>query len=98
MKDPVCPLILALYGHPDAGTCWEKHCDQGLQKAGFLPIPNWSGCYRHTKLRAVLTVYVDDFKLAVREKDADEVWKAIKAAAKLEDPGHLRQYLGCSRD
>ena len=23
MKDPVCPLILALYGHPDAGGFWE---------------------------------------------------------------------------
>ena len=26
MHDPVCPLILALYGHPDSGGCWEKHC------------------------------------------------------------------------
>ena len=24
MKDPVCRLRLALYGHPDAGTCWEN--------------------------------------------------------------------------
>ena len=78
MKDPACPLILALYGHPDAGTCWEKHCDQQLKKVGFLPILNWSGCYRHVKLRAVLTVYVDDFKLAVHEHDADVAWKAIK--------------------
>ena len=27
MKDPVCRLKLALYGHPDAGTCWETHCE-----------------------------------------------------------------------
>ena len=27
MRDPVCRLRLALYGHPDAGTCWEKHCE-----------------------------------------------------------------------
>ena len=25
--DPVCPLILNLYGHPDAGTYWQDHCD-----------------------------------------------------------------------
>ena len=47
MRDPVCPLVLALYGHPDAGTCWEKHCDAKLREAGFLPIVNWAGCYRH---------------------------------------------------
>ena len=61
MKDPVCSLILALYGHPDAGTCWEKYCGIQLQKVGLLPIMNWPGRYRHTSLRAVLTVHVDDF-------------------------------------
>ena len=25
-KDPVCPLRLALYGHPDSGGIWEQHC------------------------------------------------------------------------
>ena len=30
MKDPVCPLVLALYVHPDAGTCWEQHRDKML--------------------------------------------------------------------
>jgi hypothetical protein len=35
-----CPLVLALHGHPDAGTCWEKHCDAKLQEAGFVPIVN----------------------------------------------------------
>ena len=29
--DPVCPLILNLYGHPDAGTFWQEHCDKGLK-------------------------------------------------------------------
>ena len=28
MKDPVCPLLLALYGHPDAGGYWEEHCEK----------------------------------------------------------------------
>ena len=79
MKDPVCPLVLALYGHPDAGTCWEQHCDIKLQEAEFHPISGWPGCYSHKKLRAVLTVYVDDFKLAAHEDDVKEAWKAIKS-------------------
>ena len=27
IEDPVCPLILNLYGHPLAGLLWEKHCE-----------------------------------------------------------------------
>ncbi len=97
-KDPVCPLELALYGHPDAGTCWESHCDAELQKIGFQPIVNWSGCYRHTKLRAVLSVYVDDFKLACHKNDVKKVWEQIRAKVKLEDPTKLKQYLGCGHE
>ena len=32
--DPVCPLVLSLYGHPDAGGYWERHCDKVLQAVG----------------------------------------------------------------
>ena len=31
--DPVVPLDLALYGHPDAGGYWERHCSEKLKKA-----------------------------------------------------------------
>eukprot|EP00959_Pyramimonas_sp_CCMP1952_P385277 8074602-Pyramimonas_sp.AAC.1 len=27
MIDPVCPLLLALRGHPDAGGFWKQHCE-----------------------------------------------------------------------
>ena len=30
MKDPVVPLIKALYRHPDAGGYWEKHVEKGI--------------------------------------------------------------------
>eukprot|EP00975_Prorocentrum_lima_P010056 2143751-Prorocentrum_lima.AAC.1 len=30
-KKPVCPLRLALYGHPDSGGCWERHCETHLK-------------------------------------------------------------------
>ena len=38
MHDPVVQLCLALYRHPDAGTCWEKHCDAKLGEKGFSPV------------------------------------------------------------
>ena len=28
MRDPVCPLELALYGHPESGGYWEQHAEE----------------------------------------------------------------------
>ena len=42
MEDPVCPMILALYGHPDAGGWWEQHCHKALLTGGWTPIKNGS--------------------------------------------------------
>ena len=39
MRDPVCPLILALYGHPDSGGFWEKHCEAHVFSFGFRTCP-----------------------------------------------------------
>ena len=49
-KDPVCPLVLALYGHPDSGGYWEKHCAAELTKGGFTLVPEWDSCYWHPQL------------------------------------------------
>ena len=61
---PVVRLLKALYGHPDSGTFWEKHCDKALRQCGFEPIVNWSSCYYQKKLKLLLSVYVDDFKMS----------------------------------
>ena len=45
MRDPVCRLRKALYGHPDAGGYWEKHCEKHLRKCGFVPVPDWRSVY-----------------------------------------------------
>jgi hypothetical protein len=63
-RDPVCPLILALYGHPDAGGYWEQHCHKHLVDAGFYAITDWRSCYFHPAKSLFLVVYVDDFKLS----------------------------------
>ena len=42
MQDPVCPLILALYGHPDSGGHWELHCAQLLASVGFKELRPWA--------------------------------------------------------
>ena len=94
MRDPVVPLRLALYGHPDAGTCWEKHCDAKLGEEGFSPVIGWPGCYSHSSLAVFLTVYVDDFKMSGREADVAKAWKLIKELSQTETPTHTGRYLG----
>ena len=59
-SDPVCPLELALYGHPESGYYWEEHCDEKLREEGFVPIQEWPGTYWHPKHKAMVIVYVDD--------------------------------------
>ncbi len=34
-KNPICPLHLSLYGHPDAGGYWEKDCESRIKSLGF---------------------------------------------------------------
>jgi hypothetical protein len=40
---PVVKLTRALYGHPDAGTYWEGHCNAAVLAAGFEPFLGKSG-------------------------------------------------------
>ena len=63
-RKPVVILRKALYGHPDAGTFWERHCDECLKRAGFVDIQSWQSCYWHPRLKLFLIVYVDDMKMA----------------------------------
>ena len=79
MKNPVCPLRLALYGHPDSGGFWEKHCADHLLKAGFVEIDEWRSCFFHKQLQVYLVVYVDDFKMAGPVASLPKAWKLIRS-------------------
>ena len=95
--DPVCPLRLALYGHPDAGGFWEEHCEERLTRPeiGFVPIKNWRSCFWHPRLKLYLVVYVDDFKMAGPKDKMKEGWDLISSVIKMEEPGPVDRYLGC---
>ena len=34
-KRPVVRLVKAMYGHPDAGTFWEQHCNESVRSMGW---------------------------------------------------------------
>ena len=63
-RDPVCPLRLALHGHPDAGRgCWEQRCEAHLLKCKFERVADRRSCYWHPQHKVFLVVCVDDYKL-----------------------------------
>ena len=47
---------------------WEKHYSKALVDFVFQCILGWECPYFHTELQVVLDVYVDDFKLAGKQK------------------------------
>eukprot|EP00969_Alexandrium_andersonii_P236950 10459782-Alexandrium_andersonii.AAC.1 len=64
MRDPVVPLVLALYGHPDVGVYWERGRGEHVKGVGFVPVREWKSCFVRKELGLFLVVYVDDFKMA----------------------------------
>ena len=76
---PVVPLILALYGHADAGGFREEHCEEQIVSIGFKCIAEeWPGVFWHAENKSLMIVYVDDFKLAARVKELDALWSALR--------------------
>ena len=59
-KDPVVPLIRALYGHPESGALWDAHFGAILTYLGWIRMEVHPGLWLHKKTGAVLAVYVDD--------------------------------------
>ena len=78
-KSPICPLRFALYGHPDAGGYWEKHCETHVKSVGFQHVTDWRSCFWQPKLELFLVVYVDDFKLAGPKGRLAGGWKLIRS-------------------
>ena len=97
-RRPVVPLRKALYGHPDAGTFWEQHCDESVRAVGFEPIgEEWPSVYIHEKLQLVLVVYGDDFKMAGAQKNLAQGWSMLRTRLKIEPETGLDMYLGCNQ-
>ena len=99
MARPVVKLEKALYGHPDAGSMWEKHADAHLKSQGFEALQEygWQSCYIHQDLKLFLVVYVDDFKFAGLKDNLAEGWRRIRLGLKLDDPINIngQMFLGC---
>jgi RNA:NAD 2'-phosphotransferase (TPT1/KptA family) len=94
--DPVVVLSLALYGHPDAGGYWEKHCDSHILSEGFISVPDWRSIYWHKDLKVLLIVYVDDFKMSGPKESVAKAWQKLRKGLIIEDPSPAGKFLGCT--
>ena len=97
-QDPVVPLMLALYGHPDSGGIWEKHCEDQLKTVGWTPVnPEIrQSIFYHAELDLLLVIYVDDFKMAGPSKNLDKGWKTIESVIDMDPPEPFGRYFGCN--
>ncbi|OLP93893.1 hypothetical protein AK812_SmicGene24167 [Symbiodinium microadriaticum] len=95
-RRPVCRLVKALYGHPDAGTMWEQHCHTSVQKVGFKPLGDeWPSLYFHPEKKLLLVIYVDDLKMAGPKDQLPSGWAMLRKELRLEEETPLGLYLGC---
>ena len=96
-KDPVVRLHLALYGHPDSGGFWEQHCERMLKQVGFRLVFSaaWPSVFFHPKLKLLLAVYVDDFKMAGPKGNMARGWELIGSKIDMDTPTPVGRYLGC---
>lgn len=95
MRRPVVRLILSLYGHPDSGTYWEKHCTEAVVSCGWEEIEGWPGVFWHPEAKACLCVYVDDFKMSSPKSWTERLWKALHSKIRLDPHKKPDRFLGC---
>ena len=92
-------LILALYGHADAGGFWEEHCEEQLFSIDYTRLAEeWPGVYWHEETKSLLIVYVDDFKLAAKAEMHDRLWAAIRRVIDMDPETLDCRFLGCSHE
>ena len=95
MRDPVVPLVRALYGHPDAGGYREAHYEKHLREIGFEPVFNWPSVFYHKARNLLVMVYGDDFKMSGPTKNMKTAWDLLRRGVKTDDPKSIDRYLGC---
>ena len=80
------------------GLYSEKHYSKCLLEFGFQCILGWECLYFHSQLQVILSVYVDDFKLAGRKESLAKAWQLIlDKGLNFDPPEPFKEYLGCGQ-
>jgi len=93
---PVVRLVLALYGHPEAGYLWETFLTTTLEALGWRRIAEWPGVYIHTDF-SIIIAYVDDLLLIADADKEAKHWSDIDKTIEFKTgPEPIGRYLGAS--
>ena len=94
MKRPVCRLVRALYGHPEAGGHWEKHLTKVVVGIGGIVVPNHPSCFWFGDIKCLLIIYVDDLLLSGPSTAHAPFWERLGKLVDLDPSEPLDRYLG----
>ena len=95
-RDPLCKLLRALYGHPDAGNLWADKIGDELKRLQFVEPEGWTATYvlnADDSHVAVFVLYVDDLVMYGTGRVLEIVEK-VRKNIKMDDPTDLKKYLG----
>ena len=93
--DPVCPLVKALYGHPESGAIWEKHLAAVLTGLGWVKVPSHPGTWIHSETSAILAVYVDDLLMAAPADHEAKLWRDLEQKINFDESAvEISKFLG----
>jgi len=91
---PVVKLKMSLYGHPQSGANWERHCKAMMQKASFREVEEVPNTFINSD-GVVATIYVDDLLLSGPKVSLPKAWKSITSFIDCDEPAPLDRFLGC---
>ena len=99
MEDPVVPLERNLYGHPLAGLLWERQFEKILLKYGWEKVLNRKCFFVNRARGLLLSVHVDDIKLAGTTENIEPTWTILMKDVDLGEPTSFLDhvYLGCTQ-
>ena len=98
MEDRVVPSERDLHGHSLAGLLWERQFEKILLKYGWEKVSGWECFFVHREKGLLLSVYVDDIKLAGKKQNIYPMWKVLMKDVDLGEPTSFfdHVYLGCT--
>ena len=95
-QDPVCRLLRALYGHPDAGNNWADKITNELKRLEFIEVEGWNAVFikHYSKEHVVIFVlYVDDLVIAGSGR-VEEIVAEVRNSIRMDEPAAMQKYLG----
>jgi hypothetical protein len=94
MRDPVVPLLRAMYGHPRSGGDWDVHFAGLLRNKGWKESDGFKSLWVSPCGTVALAIYVDDMLVAGPTTTANKYMDEIKQLVRLSRVHELSRFLG----